>query len=124
MIKPSLLLRIAGIYLGLFGLVVLIFAPFLTSSSVQSDDTSGVVNILRGYGGLMIALAVIDLGSRNAEPSSALKSISLGNGVGFGLLAATALLTININNLVPIICISVGIESLLAISFIYEFFRI
>ncbi len=94
MLKPSLLLLLAAIYLALGGLATLL-APIETSMGILPATSSGVlVAFVRGYGGTLLGIAVLDFLVRNEGASKARDAIFLGNTVGFGLVAITDILAI------------------------------
>ncbi len=89
MMKPSLLLTLAAIYLAIGGLGLLL-APEATTMGIVAAGSSGALTaLIRGYGGTLIGIAVIDALVRNEAGSKGRDAIFLGNTVGFGLVAIT-----------------------------------
>ena len=86
--KLNILLTIAGIYMGLVGLG-LIFAPqAFGAGAVPADASPALIAFLRLWGSPLLGIAVLNLQTRNAEPSAARDAVILGNIVGFAVIAA------------------------------------
>ena len=88
--KYNTLLTLAAIYLGLVGLGLL-FAPVAMEMGLLSGPAA-VLDELRGYGGTLIGIAVINFFSRNSESSKAKNAVFLGNTFGFGLVTITGII--------------------------------
>src|SRR5688572_14059494 len=86
--KLNILLGIAAIYMGLVGLG-LIFAPQAFGvGAVPADPSPALIAYLRLWGSPLLGIAVLNLKTRNAEPSAARDAVILGNIVGFAAIAA------------------------------------
>ena len=86
--KLRILLGIAAVYMALVGLG-LIFAPQAFGvGAVPADASAALIAYLRLWGSPLLGIAVLDWMSRNAEPSTALNAVILGNIVGFASIAA------------------------------------
>ena len=82
--KPNILLILSAIYVGLSGIVML-FAPQVLIFSGSAGTSTGVLFALRGYGCLLLGVAVINWMARNAEASKSRDAIFVGNYVAYGL---------------------------------------
>jgi hypothetical protein len=83
--KLKLLLSTTAVYMGLLGLGF-IFAPReIGIGAVPADAPVALIAYLRVFGSPFLGIAVLNWTARNAEPSTALKAIILGNIVGFGV---------------------------------------
>ena len=80
--KLGLLFRISSIYLLLLGLGTLI-SPAAMMAGALDPASLVLVDTLRGFGGAMLSIAMIDWLARDAEPSKARNAIVLGHTVGF-----------------------------------------
>ncbi len=86
--KLHTLLPIAAIYMALVGLG-LIFAPqAFGNGAVPADASPALIAYLRLFGAPLLGIAAVDWSARNAEPSTTLNSIILGNVVGFAAIGA------------------------------------
>jgi hypothetical protein len=94
MIKPSLLFLLAAIYLAIGGLVTLIVPVESSFGMIPAASSGALVAFIRGYGGSLIGIAVLDFLVRNEGSSKARDAIFLGNFVGFGLVALTDILAL------------------------------
>ena len=90
--RPSLLLTVAGVCLALVGLGFLLVPDAMTFGALAAGAPAGVVFALRGYGGALLGVAVLDYMARNSDASRARDAIFLANTVVFGLAAITELL--------------------------------
>jgi len=88
--KPSALLTVAGIYLGLIGLGYLI-SPTSMMLGFGGDVPDYLVPGIRVMSSTFLGIAVVNLVARNAEASKAREAIFLGNTVGFGVAAIMGL---------------------------------
>jgi len=82
--KPSLVLTLSAIYLGLCGLVMLLMPQvMLVSGSAGTPPT--VFFALRAYGCSLLGMAIISWIARNADASKVKDGIFLGNTVAYAL---------------------------------------
>lgn len=86
--KPNLLLSVSAVYLALVGLGFL-FSPDTMLFGALGNASVAVVAALRGLGGTLLGIAVLNWMARNADASKARDSIFLGNTVGFALATIT-----------------------------------
>ena len=83
--KPLLIL--AALYLAAIGLA-LIFAPLqFGTGAVPADAPPALLALLRLLGGPLLGIAVMNWLVRDAAPSASLRSVLVGNLVGFGAVA-------------------------------------
>jgi hypothetical protein len=83
--KLNVLLSITAVYMALLGLGF-IFAPqAIGVGAVPEDAPPALIAYLRVFGTTFLGIAVLNWTARNAEPSTALKAIILGNIVGFSV---------------------------------------
>lgn len=100
--KVSLLLTIAAVYAGIFGLLLLLVPDVIFSSVTGALATSPdqakvlatVVGNARGYGGVLIGVAVMNWFARNSEANRARDAILLGMFVAFVALTLTGILRV------------------------------
>ena len=86
--KLKILLSVAANYMALVGLG-LIFAPqSFGAGAVPADASAALIAYPRLWGSPLLAIAALNWRSRNAEPSTALKAVILGNIVGFAAIAS------------------------------------
>jgi hypothetical protein len=84
----KLVLIVSGIYLAIVGLA-LMFAPLQFGiGAVPPDASPELIALLRLLGGPFLGIAVLNVLTRNAEPSAARNAVILANIVGFGAVAA------------------------------------
>ncbi len=91
--KPSLLLTLSAVYLALSGLVML-FVPQVMIFSGSAGTPMGVLFALRGYGGLLLGVAIISWVARNADASKSKDGIFIGNTVAYALSAIVFLIDV------------------------------
>jgi hypothetical protein len=113
--KPNLVLSVSTIFLALSGLAFL-FAPDAMTFGTLGNTSAAVVTALRAFGGVSIALGVLNWMARNAEASTARDAIFLGNTFGFGLTAVILVMGFVSGAPAPIL-IFAGIDALFAIGF-------
>ncbi len=89
--KPNVLLTVSALYLTLVGLGFL-FSPETMLFGAAGATTVTVISTLRGLGGSLLGVAVLNWVGRNAGASKSRDGIFLGNTVGFGLSAITIVL--------------------------------
>jgi hypothetical protein len=83
--KLNVLLSVTAVYLAVLGLGF-IFAPqTIGAGAVPADAPPALIAYLRMFGPAFLGIAVLNWTARNAQPSTALQSIILGNIVGFGV---------------------------------------
>lgn len=83
--KLNVLLSMTAVYLALLGLGF-IFAPeAIGRGAVPANPSPALIAYLRVFGTTFLGIAALNWTARNAEPSTARKSIILGNIVGFGV---------------------------------------
>jgi hypothetical protein len=83
--KLKTLLTVTAVYMALLGLGF-IFAPqAIGAGAVPPDAHPALIAYLRQFGPPFLGIAVLNWTARNAEPSTALKAIVLGNIVGFSV---------------------------------------
>jgi hypothetical protein len=81
-------LTVSAIYLAFLG-VGFMFAPReIGVGAVPADPSPALIAYLRIFGGPCLGIAVLNWLARDAEPSTALRAVILGNVVGFGCVAA------------------------------------
>jgi hypothetical protein len=86
MVKWVLIL--AGVYLAAIGLS-LIFIPLKFGvGAVPPDASPELLALLRLLGGPLLGIAVLNVLTRNADPSPTRRAVLLANLVGFGAVAA------------------------------------
>ncbi|HEX2286865.1 MAG TPA: hypothetical protein VHI10_18915 [Mycobacterium sp.] len=82
------LLVISAIYLAAIGLSLIIVPVQFGVDAVPEDASPELIALLRLLGGPLLGIAVLNLMSRNAAPSSVRNTVVLANVVGFGAVAA------------------------------------
>ena len=97
--KVSLLLTLAAVYGIVFGLLLLLLPDVVISgvfgaSTIPPDALRALIGNLRGYGGVLIGVAVINWFARNSEANQARDAILLGMFIGFLALTLTGILRI------------------------------
>ena len=90
--KPQPLLTFPYIFMGLAGLMVLIFP--VQFYALAPDTPPSLIAGLRIQASTFLGIAVLNWISRNAEPSKALTAIVYGNIVGFGLSSLLGFLSL------------------------------
>ncbi|KNX38250.1 hypothetical protein [Luteipulveratus halotolerans] len=83
--KP--LLMIAGTYLAVIGLALLLVPAQFGVDAVPDDPSTELVALLRLLGGPFIGIAVLNWSTRSAAPL-VVRLVLLANLVGFGVVAA------------------------------------
>lgn len=83
--KP--LLMIAGTYLAVIGLALLLVPAQFGVDAVPDDPSTELVALLRLLGGPFIGIAVLNWATRAAAPQ-VVRPVLLANLVGFGVVAA------------------------------------
>jgi hypothetical protein len=91
--KPNILLMLSAVYLALCGLVML-FVPQVMLFSGSAGTPPTVFFALRGYGCLLLGVAVINWTARNADASKSKDGIFLGNTVAYALSAIVFLIDV------------------------------
>jgi len=93
--KVSLLLTIAAVYGIVFGLLLLLVPDMILSGVFgAAAPSAAIIGNIRGYGGVLIGVAVINWFARNSEPNQARDAILLGMFVGFLALTITGILRV------------------------------
>jgi len=92
--KVSLLLTIAAVYGVVFGLLLLLVPDMILSGVFGANPSPALIGNIRGYGGVLIGVAVINWFARNSEPNQARDAILLGMFVGFLALTLTGILRV------------------------------
>lgn len=82
----KILLMVAGTYLGIIGLALLIVPAQFGVDAVPDDPSSELLALLRLLGGPMIGIAVLNWLSRNIDAPQ-VRTVLLANLVGFGVVA-------------------------------------
>src|SRR5919108_230118 len=77
-------LTVSALYLGVLGLGFMLVPQQIGVGAVPPNASPELVAYLRIFGGPCLGIAVLNWLARNAEPSTALKAVILGNIVGFG----------------------------------------
>jgi hypothetical protein len=113
--KPSLLLSVSAGYLALVGLGFL-FAPDMMMFGALGTASVTAVATLRGLGGTLLSVGVMNWVARNAEASKARDAIFMGNTLGFALAAITQAIGLLGGAPAPG-WLSAGIDALIAIAF-------
>lgn len=113
--KPSILFSPAAIYLALVGLGFL-FVPGILTFGALGATPAVIVAELRQYGGALLGIAVLNWVAKDAEPSKTRDGISLGNTVGFGLVAIGGVIR-QLSGAVAVGWVFVLINILFAVSF-------
>ncbi len=86
--NTKILLPVAGTYLAIIGLALLIVPEQFGVDAVPDDPSSELLALLRLLGGPFIGIAVLDWMSRHERASAIRNTVILGNLVGFGVVAA------------------------------------
>ena len=81
------LLMIAGTYLAVIGLALLLVPAQFGVDAVPDDPSTELVALLRLLGGTFIGIAVLNWATRAAAPH-VVRPVLLANLVGFGVVAA------------------------------------
>ena len=93
--KVSLLLTIAAVYGAIFGLLLLLVPDLILSGVFGANAVpAAIIGNIRGYGGVLIGVAVVNWFARNSDPSQARDAILLGMFVGFLALTLTGILRV------------------------------
>lgn len=114
--KPKLLLTVAAIYMGLLGILLLVFPAM--AFGLGPDAPASLIAKLRLPGGLFLAFAVMNWFARNSDASSGRDAIFIGNTVAFAFVAIVDLLITIIPGASPSAWVFVVIDLLFVISFI------
>ena len=86
MVKATLIL--SAFYLAAIGLALMVFPLQFGVGAVPADASGELIALLRLLGGPFLGIAVLNWLSRDAAPSSALRTVLYANIVGFGAVAA------------------------------------
>lgn len=86
MVKATLIL--SAVYLAAIGLALMLFPLQFGTGAVPADASGELIALLRLLGGPFLGIAVLNWLSRDAAPSSALRTVLVANIVGFGAVAA------------------------------------
>jgi hypothetical protein len=113
--KPNLVLSVSTIFLALSGLAFL-FAPDAMTFGTLGNASPAVITALRAFGGVSVALGILNWMARNAEASTARDAIFLGNTFGFALTAVILVLGF-VSGAPASILIFAVIDALFAIGF-------
>jgi len=81
------LLVIAGGYLAVIGLALLVVPAQFGVGAVPADPSPELLALLRLLGGPLLGIAVLNWTSRRAEPPAMRNTVILANLVGFGIVA-------------------------------------
>lgn len=81
-------LTLSAIYLAAIGLALIFATQKFGVGAVPADASSELLALMRLLGGPFLGIAVLNVLSRNAEPSTARNAVILANIVGFGAVAA------------------------------------
>jgi hypothetical protein len=114
--KPNLLLTMSAIYVALTGLGMLLVPQTLIVSGSAGTPTAALF-ALRGYGGLLLGVAVINWIARNADASKSKDAIFLGNTVAYALSAIVFLVDV-LSGGVALVWVYVIISTLFTIAFL------
>src|SRR5512138_920429 len=77
----DVLFTVSAIYAAIVGLATLLDPALFMGAQPPTDPA--MLDIFRGFGGLMIAVAVLDWMARGTAPSRARNAIVLSNTIGF-----------------------------------------
>ncbi len=110
-------LSIAAAYMALVGLGMLLVPSRFGIGAVPADASPALIAFLRIFGGPCIGIAVLNWVARDAEPSSALNAIILGNLVGFSCVAASDIWGVFSGSARPIAKLFLVIHLAMAIAF-------
>ena len=113
--KTNALLIAAAIYLALVGLGFLLVPGVMVFGALGGTPAT-IVAELRQYGGALLGIAALNWVARNAEVSTAMNGIFLGNMVGFGLVAVGGVLR-QLSGAIAVGWVFVMINALFAIAF-------
>jgi hypothetical protein len=87
LMKLNTILSISAVYMALLSLGFM-FAPQVAGiNAVPVDASPALIAYLRVFGSTFLGIAIMNWLVRNAEPSTALNALILGNIVGFGAAA-------------------------------------
>jgi len=113
--KPKLLLTVAVIYMGLLGILLLVFP--IMAFGLAPDAPASLIAKLRLPGSLFLAFAVMNWFARNSDASSAGDAIFIGNTVAFAFVAIVDFLITIIPGADPSGWVFVVIDLLFVIAF-------
>ncbi len=88
----NLLFAVSSIYLAVSGLGILI-SPTTMMAGALDPATLVVIDALRGLGGAILGIAIINWMARNSEESKARNGIVLGNTIGFAIATIFSILS-------------------------------
>lgn len=116
--KVNLLLTIAAVYGAVFGLLLL-FVPELILPNVFGANAvpAALIGNIRGYGGVLVGVAIINWFARNSDPSQARDAILLGMFIGFAALTLTGILRVLSGSPAVGGIVTLVINALLALAF-------
>ena len=115
--KLKLLLSIASAYMALVGLGMLFVPQQFGIGAVPADASSELIAFLRIFGGPCLGIATLNWVARDAEPSTALNAVILGNLVGFACVAASDLTGVLSGGARPIAKLFLVIHLAMAVAF-------
>jgi hypothetical protein len=118
--KLKVLLSIAAVYMALVGLGMIFVPHRFGVGAVPTDASPALIAFLRIFGGPCIGIAVLNWVARDAEPSSALNAIVLGNMVGFACVAASDIFGVVAGASRPIAKLFLVIHLSMAIAFVLQ----
>ena len=113
--KPKLLFTVAAIYMGLLGILLLVFPAM--AFGLGPDAHASLIAKLRLPGGLFLAFAVMNWFARNSDASSARDAIFIGDTAAFALVATVDFLITIIPGASPSGWVFVVVDLLFVISF-------
>jgi hypothetical protein len=116
-VKLKLLLSIASVYMALVGIAMIFVPRQFGVGAVPADASSELIAFLRIFGGPCLGIAVLNWVARDAEPSTALNAIILGNLIGFACVAANDLVGVVSGGARPIAKLFLVIHLAIAVAF-------
>jgi hypothetical protein len=118
--KLKVVLSIAAVYMALVGLGMIFVPHRFGIGAVPTDASPALLAFLRIFGGPCIGIAVLNWVARDAEPSTALNAIILGNMVGFACVAASDVWDVFGGNARPLAKVFLVIHLSMAIAFVLQ----
>ena len=116
--KVSLLLTITAVYGAIFGLLLLLVPDVILPNVFGASGVpAAIVGNIRGYGGVLLGVAIMNWFARNSDPSQARDAILLGMFVAFLALTITGILRVMGGSPAVGGIVTLVINALLAIAF-------
>ena len=116
-VNLKVLLSVAAAYMLLVGMGMMFVPHQFGIGAVPAEASPALIAFLRIFGGPCLGIAALNWAARDAEPSSALNAIILGNMVGFAFVAASDVSGVVSGDARPIAKVFLVIHLAMAVAF-------